>query len=143
MELKGTRVLVVGLGESGLAMAKWLHRQGAHVRVADSRDNPPNLEALALVAPTAEVIAGPFAAATFAGIDLVALSPGVPKATPHISAVNVPVVSEIELFAAGVREQAPEGATPDDFSTVVVVEWIYEEQLPDPHLLKEMNLPAE
>jgi UDP-N-acetylmuramoylalanine--D-glutamate ligase len=107
MELKGTRVLVVGLGESGLAMAKWLHRQGAHVRVADSRDNPPNLEALALVAPTAEVIAGPFAAATFAGIDLVALSPGVPKATPQISAVNVPVVSEIELFAAGVREQVP------------------------------------
>ena len=42
MELKGKRVLVVGLGESGLAMAKWLHRQGALVRVADSRDNPPN-----------------------------------------------------------------------------------------------------
>ena len=46
MELKGKRVLVVGLGESGLGMAKWLHRQGAVVRVADSRDNPPNLEAL-------------------------------------------------------------------------------------------------
>ena len=43
MELRGKRVLVVGLGESGLAMAKWLHRQGAFVRVADSRDNPPNL----------------------------------------------------------------------------------------------------
>jgi UDP-N-acetylmuramoylalanine--D-glutamate ligase len=107
MELKGKRVLVVGLGESGLAMAKWLHRQGAHVRVADSRDNPPNLEALARRAVGAEVIAGPFAAATFAGIDLVALSPGVPKATPQIAAVNVPVVSEIELFAAGVREQVP------------------------------------
>jgi UDP-N-acetylmuramoylalanine--D-glutamate ligase len=105
MELKGKRVLVVGLGESGLAMAKWLHRQGAFVRVADSRDNPPNLEQLASVAPDAEVIAGPFAAATFAGIDLVALSPGVPKATPAIAAVDVPVVSEIELFAAGVREQ--------------------------------------
>jgi len=107
MELKGTRVLVVGLGESGLAMAKWLHRQGAHVRVADSRDNPPNLDALRRVAPDAEVVAGPFAAATFAGIDLVALSPGVPKATPQIAAVDVPVVSEIELFAAGVRAQAP------------------------------------
>ena len=54
-----------------------------------------------------EVIAGPFAAATFAGIDLVALSPGVPKATPEIVAVDAPIVSEIELFAAGVREQAP------------------------------------
>jgi UDP-N-acetylmuramoylalanine--D-glutamate ligase len=107
MELRGKRVLVVGLGESGLAMVKWLHRQGARVRVTDSRDNPPNLEALARVAPDAEVIAGPFAAATFAGIDLVALSPGVPKATPAIAMVDVPVVSEIELFAAGVREQAP------------------------------------
>jgi len=107
MELKGKRVLVVGLGESGLAMAKWLQRQGAHVRVADSRETPPNLDALGRVAPDAEVIAGPFTAATFAGIDLVALSPGVPKATPQIAAVNVPVVSEIEFFAAGVREQVP------------------------------------
>ncbi|HEX5278027.1 MAG TPA: DUF695 domain-containing protein [Fluviicoccus sp.] len=38
-----------------------------------------------------------------------------------------------------VREQAPEGASPDEFSTVVVIEWIYEEQLPDQHLLKEMQ----
>ena len=107
MELKGKRVLVVGLGESGLAMAKWLQRQGAHVRVADSRETPPNLDALGRVAPDAEVMAGPFTAATFAGIDLVALSPGVPKATPQIAAVNVPVVSEIEFFATGVCEQVP------------------------------------
>jgi UDP-N-acetylmuramoylalanine--D-glutamate ligase len=72
MQLKGKRVLVVGLGESGLAMAKWLHRQGALVRVADSRESPPNLGELARVAPAAEVIAGPFVAATFGGIDLVA-----------------------------------------------------------------------
>lgn len=107
MEVKGKRVLVVGLGESGLAMARWLHRQGASIRVADSRDNPPNLAALARVAPAAEVIAGPFADATFAGVDLVALSPGVPRATPRIAAVDVPLVSEIEFFAAGVRERAP------------------------------------
>ncbi len=107
MELKGKRVLVVGLGESGMAMTKWLQRQGAAVRVADSRDNPPNVDALRRVAPAAEVITGAFVAATFAGIDLVALSPGVPKAALQIAAVDVPVVSEIELFAAGVREQAP------------------------------------
>ncbi|MDP3637214.1 MAG: UDP-N-acetylmuramoyl-L-alanine--D-glutamate ligase [Azonexus sp.] len=107
MELKGAHVLVVGLGESGLAMAKWLHRQGALVRVADSRENPPNGAALARVAPGAEVIAGPFAAATFAGVDLIALSPGVPKATPVIAMADQRIVSEIELFAAGVREQVP------------------------------------
>lgn len=107
MELKGKRVLVVGLGESGLAMAKWLHRQGAIVRVADSRDNPPNVDALQRVAPGAELIAGPFVDAPFAAADLVALSPGVAKATPVISTVNSKIVSEIELFAAGVREQVP------------------------------------
>ncbi len=107
MELRGKRVAVIGLGESGLAMAKWLHRQGALVRVADSRATPPNLDALAKVAPQAEVIAGPFAAATFAGLDFVALSPGVPKATPEIAGLDLPIISEIELFAAGVREQVP------------------------------------
>ncbi len=105
MELKGKRVVVVGLGESGLAMAKWLHRQGALVRVADSRDNPPNVEALQRVAPEADLVAGAFAAATFAGADFVALSPGVAKATPAIAALEAPLISEIELFAAGVREQ--------------------------------------
>ncbi len=105
MELKGKRVLVIGLGESGLAMAKWLSRQGAVVRVADTRDNPPNVEALAAAAPGAELVAGAFAASTFAGVDVVALSPGVALAS--LPAVDVPVISEIELFAAGVREQVP------------------------------------
>ncbi len=105
MELRGKRVLVVGLGESGLAMAKWLHRQGAIVRVADSRDNPPNVEALQQVAPGGELLAGAFSAESFAWAELVALSPGVPKATPEIAAVADKLVSEIELFAAGVREQ--------------------------------------
>lgn len=103
MELKGKRVLVIGLGESGLAMAKWLTRQGAVVRVADTRDNPPNVEALARVAPGAALSAGAFSAAIFAGIDVVALSPGVPLTS--LPAVDVPVISEIELFAAGVRAQ--------------------------------------
>jgi UDP-N-acetylmuramoylalanine--D-glutamate ligase len=107
MYLAGKRAVVVGLGESGLAMAKWLHRQGARVRVADTRDNPPNRAALEQVAPGAELLAGPFTAATFAGADLAALSPGVAKATPEIAALSVPVISEIELFAAGVRDQVP------------------------------------
>ena len=44
MDWQGKRILVIGLGESGLAMAKWLTRQGACVRVADSRTAPPNVE---------------------------------------------------------------------------------------------------
>jgi UDP-N-acetylmuramoylalanine--D-glutamate ligase len=105
MELRDKRVLVIGLGESGLAMAKWLHRQGALVRVADSRDTPPNVDTLQQVAPGAELQAGEFSMTTFAGMEIVALSPGVPKATPAIAACALPLISEIELFAAGVREQ--------------------------------------
>jgi UDP-N-acetylmuramoylalanine--D-glutamate ligase len=111
MELSGKRALVLGLGESGLAMAKWLSRQDAIVRVADSRASPPNAGALAAAAPGAELIVGAFTDAAFAGIDLVAISPGVPAQTPQVEAAaarGVPVVSEIELFAWGIRRHAPQ-----------------------------------
>ena len=86
MNLSGKHILVLGLGESGLAMAKWATRQGAVVRVADSRVSPPNTDALRAVAPRAELIAGPFVAATFADVDLIAISPGVPVAEPQVQA---------------------------------------------------------
>ena len=111
MELKGIRALVIGLGESGLAMAKWLARQGAVVRVADSRQAPPNVDALRAAVPGAELVAGAFADTTFSDIDLVAISPGVPVQTPQVLAAlarGVPVVSEVELFAWGVRRFTPQ-----------------------------------
>ena len=106
----GKHVLVLGLGETGLAMVKWLSRQGSVIRVADSRAQPPNQEALRAAAPQAELIAGPFVAETFSGIDLIAISPGVPVQEPLVQqamARGVPVVSEIELFAWGVRQMTP------------------------------------
>ena len=111
MNLSGKHTLVIGLGESGLAMAKWLVRQGAVVRVADSRIAPPNADALRVTVPQAELIAGPFAAPTFVGIELIAISPGVPAQEPLVQAAvarGVPLVSEIELFAWGVRELTPQ-----------------------------------
>ena len=111
MELKGKRALVIGLGESGLAMAKWLARQGAVVRVADSRQAPPNVDALRATVPGAELVAGDFAETTFADIDLIAISPGVPVQTRQVQAAlarGVPVASEIELFAWGVRQYTPQ-----------------------------------
>jgi UDP-N-acetylmuramoylalanine--D-glutamate ligase len=121
MNLQGKRTLVIGLGESGLAMAKWLARQGAQVRVVDSRavDNPPpNGDALRLAVPQAELFVGPFVAARFADIELIAISPGVPTQEPLIQqalARGVALVSEIELFVWGVREltsKATSKATP-------------------------------
>ena len=110
MILSGKHVLVIGLGETGLAMAKWLARQGAIVRIADSRMRPPNVAALSAAAPQAELIAGPFAATTFADIDLIAISPGVPSQEPEVQAAaarGVPLVSEIELFVWGMRQFTP------------------------------------
>ncbi|MDR1708350.1 MAG: UDP-N-acetylmuramoyl-L-alanine--D-glutamate ligase [Candidatus Accumulibacter sp.] len=103
--------LTLGLGESGLAMAKWLARAGAALRVADSRRTPPNAEALMRAAPGVELYAGEFPGEAFKGIDLIALSPGVPLQTPQVQdamARGVPVVSEIELFAWGARREAPQ-----------------------------------
>ena len=110
MDLKGKQTLVLGLGETGLAMAKWLAREGARVRVADSRTMPPNTAELAAAVPGAELVVGPFAAATFAGVDLVAISPGLPVQEVNVQAAiarSVPVVSEIELFAWAVRRLTP------------------------------------
>jgi len=100
--LENKHFLVVGLGESGLAMARWLDRQGAFVRVADSRQDPPNVAALKEAVPEAELITGPFSSKMLKGIDVIALSPGVPLATPVIAGSGLPVISEIELFALGV-----------------------------------------
>jgi UDP-N-acetylmuramoylalanine--D-glutamate ligase len=109
MKLADKRFLVVGLGESGLAMAKWLRGQGAVVRVADSRENPPNRAALAAFAPDVDVLAGPFRTETFEGVEAIALSPGVPRATPEIAAAGkTPIVSEVDLFADAIGMLAPE-----------------------------------
>jgi UDP-N-acetylmuramoylalanine--D-glutamate ligase len=70
--------LVLGLGESGLAMARWLARQGVALRVADSRDTPPGVERLRAEAPAAEIVTGPFADSL---LDGVVASPSAPAST--------------------------------------------------------------
>ena len=63
MNYEGKLALVLGLGESGLAMAQWLGQCGARVRVADTRTEPQRLPALREAAPDAEFVHGEFAAA--------------------------------------------------------------------------------
>jgi UDP-N-acetylmuramoylalanine--D-glutamate ligase len=102
LNLAGKKVLVLGLGDTGLSMARWLARQGAVLRLADSRANPPHAERLRAELPRAELFLGPFQDACFAGIDLIAISPGVPLGDPQVAAAvarGVEVVGDIELFA--------------------------------------------
>ena len=113
MDYQGKHVLVLGLGESGLAMALWLARCGATLRVADTRAEPERLPALREAVPAAEFVGGPFSAALLDGIDFVAVSPGLApdrelaKILPAAQEKNVPLWGEIELFAqalAALRE---------------------------------------
>ena len=106
MNLHGKNVLVLGMGETGFSMAKWLLRMGANVRAADSRDAPPCLEAMRRILPGSGIFTGGFAPEAFAGIDLIAISPGVPLAERLVQqAANrgVPVLGDMELFALAIK----------------------------------------
>ena len=110
----GKQVLVLGLGESGLAMALWLARCGASVRVADTRATPERLSSLMAALPCASFHAGAFTAELLEGIDFVAVSPGLAPQRELVEIITVcatrdiPLWSEIELFAqalAALRNQ--------------------------------------
>ena len=90
-------------------MARWLAARGASVRVADSRDAPPFTAQLHNELPAVELHTGPFRAESFTGMDLIAISPGVPLADPLVRAAvgrGIDVVGDIELFAR-IREEFP------------------------------------
>ena len=107
MKLEGRHVLVLGLGESGLACARWCARQGARVRVADTRAAPPYLDELRRRVASADFRSGEFDKDLLDGIDLLVLSPGLSgglMVVIHARAAGIPVLGEIELFAQALRD---------------------------------------
>ena len=77
-------VLVLGLGASGLAMARWCARSGAQLTVADSRQEPPQLAALQHDVPQVRFVAGSFAPELLApDVCAVFVSPGLSPADTH------------------------------------------------------------
>lgn len=103
-------VLVLGLGETGLSLVRWLSAQGARVRIADSREHPPGLDPLHVQWPQVEVRCGIFRSELLDGIDLIAISPGVPVRDPLVQkamANKIPVVGDIELFAQSLPREHP------------------------------------
>lgn len=108
MSFAGRKALVLGLGDTGLSMAAWLARSGASVRVADTRDSPPRLAALRRALPGVSAACGPFRDQTFTGVDVIAISPGVPLAEPHVRraiAAGTRVLGDVELFAQAVMSR--------------------------------------
>lgn len=100
MDWRGRKVLVVGLGASGVAAARWLFAQGADVRAVDSRLEPPGLAVLQQAIPDLDIRLGPWQAADFSGVDCIVASPGV---AVHSLPTKQPVVGDVELFAQAIR----------------------------------------
>ena len=104
--LQNLPVLILGLGASGLAMARWCARHGAVVTVADTREAPPQLAALQQQVPDAVFIGGPLSAALVEGTAVRAVyrSPGLSPASiasvvDMARAVGLVVGGELDLFA--------------------------------------------
>ena len=108
--LRGQRVLVLGLGASGLAMARWCTRCGAQVTVADTRAAPPQLATLRAELPQARFIGGAFDAALVhdQALDAIYRSPGLAPAAlaPVLEAARACLVSlggELDLYSQALR----------------------------------------
>ena len=114
-------VLVLGLGASGLAMARWCARHGARVTVADTRSQPPQLQALQREVPGAVFVGGSFDAELVQGSEIRAVycSPGLSPETmaPVLDAaraVGLVVGGELDLFARALQDLgAVETTEPD------------------------------
>ena len=81
---------------------RWLGKQGAILSVADSRDNPPNIDALMKVMPNLSIYKGKFKQEVLLSAEVIVISPGVPLSDPAVKvaiAHGIPVIGDVELFA--------------------------------------------
>ena len=110
-QLRDLHVLILGLGASGLAMARWCARHGAVVTVADTREAPPQLATLQAEWPAVTFVSGPFSAALIEGTPVRAVfrSPGLAPevVAPVVDAARAAGLwqgGELTLFAAGLQD---------------------------------------
>ncbi len=92
--------LVVGLGATGLSVARYLHRNELDAAFTDSRDEPPGVDELESLFPDADTVFGKFELPD--GVDRLIVSPGVADHEPLVKEAReagLEIVSDIELFA--------------------------------------------
>ncbi len=77
LSLLEKRVLVLGLGDTGVSVARWVEREGGRVRAADTRAAPPGIARFA-----GELHTGAFTSSLLDDVDLVCISPGLSLAQP-------------------------------------------------------------
>ena len=122
---KACRTLVVGLGKTGLSVARYLSRQGVPVAIVDSREQPPELvHSRAELPADVALFLGGFHKDAFERAEQIVLSPGVSMQEPEIAAAvarGVPVIGDIELFAQAARAPVIAVTGSNGKSTVVVL----------------------
>ncbi|WP_416884963.1 UDP-N-acetylmuramoyl-L-alanine--D-glutamate ligase [Marinospirillum sp.] len=99
--------LVIGLGQTGLAVADYLQRQGLRFAVADTRQAPPGLAAFQATYAGVDVRLGPLDADYLKRFTHLVVSPGLSIHTPEIVAAReagVEVLGDIELFCQAAQQ---------------------------------------
>lgn len=104
------RTLILGLGDSGWAMARWLFRQGTPLRVWDSRERPPHADALTRELPGVELLAGPLTISALENVDQLIKTPGWPPHREPVASLlaqaqrqSLPVLGEVDLFEEALK----------------------------------------
>jgi UDP-N-acetylmuramoylalanine--D-glutamate ligase len=99
-QTSATKDMVVGLGATGLSIARYLQRADITATYFDSRDEPPGIDELAEISPDAKVLLGGNKLPR--GIERIIASPGVSDSHPLLKKAlkkKLEVISDIELFA--------------------------------------------
>jgi UDP-N-acetylmuramoylalanine--D-glutamate ligase len=116
-QLADQRVLILGLGLQGLAMARWCARFGAHVTVWDSREDPPQRAALSDACPNVVLRSGALAEADAAGVHWLLKGPGLAQSDERIAALwkaaqaaGIRTGGELDLFVMALAELKAEQA---------------------------------
>jgi UDP-N-acetylmuramoylalanine--D-glutamate ligase len=108
MNLKDKKTLVVGLGRTGLAAARFLHQKGARVLVADTADETQLGDSVGTLRKMGVALElGPHRVTSFQNADLMVVSPGVCHTIEPIAqarARGVPLMSEVELASRFIKE---------------------------------------
>ncbi len=102
LPVTGSRILVVGLGLTGLSCARFLVKQGYEVAITDSRETPPALDELQNDLPDVAVFLGGFDESAFQHAECLVVSPGISIKHPLIAEARsraVPVLGDIEIFS--------------------------------------------
>ncbi|MGD9226905.1 MAG: NAD(P)-dependent oxidoreductase, partial [Desulfobacterales bacterium] len=108
MNLRDKKIVVVGLGRTGLAAAGFLHQQGARVVVTDTAGEKQLGDAVDIVRELGvRMELGPHRAASFQNADLIVVSPGVSHTIDPIMQARdrgIPVIGEVELASRFIEE---------------------------------------